>query len=293
MIIMAYNFTIGCDPELFVKDPRGRIVSAHGLIPGTKEEPFKVDGGAVQVDGMAVEINIDPVPVYNRDLFSRRVISVASQLKKMLPPRYGLVPIASHKFDDDYIGAQPEEARELGCNPDFGAWQDGSENPAPDASVSYRTAAGHIHIGWGKDIPVDHPDHIAICCKIVKMLDLYVGPYCSLIDEDNLRSSLYGKAGAFRPKSYGVEYRTPSNAWLRTHTNRKDVCRMVDRAIQSAKMGRSVDEIVTSVLGHKDALEIALNTKDLAALRSIYNYTDGWNEPFVSQADPLKWSAAA
>ncbi len=52
---------IGCDPELFVfSENKKKIVSAHDLLPGTKEEPFAVPCGAIQVDGVAAEFNITP-----------------------------------------------------------------------------------------------------------------------------------------------------------------------------------------------------------------------------------------
>ena len=37
-----------------------------------------------------------------------------------------------------------------------------------------------------------------------------------LEDEDTQRRELYGQAGCFRPKPYGVEYRTLSNYWLKS-----------------------------------------------------------------------------
>ena len=36
------------------------------------------------------------------------------------------------------------------------------------------------------------------------------------MDTDQKRRTLYGKAGAYREKSYGVEYRTLSSFWLKT-----------------------------------------------------------------------------
>ena len=39
------QFTIGCDPEIFLVDGEGDPLSAHGIIKGTKKEPFKTDNG--------------------------------------------------------------------------------------------------------------------------------------------------------------------------------------------------------------------------------------------------------
>ena len=50
---------VGCDPEVFVKQ-NGVFKSAFGLIKGDKKNPQKIRNGAVQVDGMALEFNIDP-----------------------------------------------------------------------------------------------------------------------------------------------------------------------------------------------------------------------------------------
>jgi hypothetical protein len=48
----------------------------------------------------------------------------------------------------------------------------------------------------------------------VKQLDCYLGLSSLMYDTDTKRRAMYGAAGAFRPKSYGVEYRVLSNAWL-------------------------------------------------------------------------------
>ena len=58
MLVNNKKFTIGADPEVFVADSlTNTFVSAHDLVPGTKLEPFAVNKGAVQVDGMALEFN--------------------------------------------------------------------------------------------------------------------------------------------------------------------------------------------------------------------------------------------
>lgn len=73
---MTAKFTIGCDPEIFVKK-NGRPVSAFGLVQGTKESPQKTKFGAVQVDGMALEINTNPVDLYNFEQFNANIVGLS------------------------------------------------------------------------------------------------------------------------------------------------------------------------------------------------------------------------
>lgn len=206
-------FKIGCDPELFLIDTEtGKFVSAHGMIPGTKHEPHAVEYGAVQVDGMALEFNIDPVD--NIKDWRRNINSVLGQLRGMVDKRYefAFVPVAN--FGKEYIESQPDEAKMLGCDPDFNAWKDGEANVKPDGSMGIRTASGHIHIGWTEGQDISHPEHISACHMLVKQLDYFLGLPSVLWDKDRTRRTMYGDFGCYRPKHYGVEYRTMSNAWL-------------------------------------------------------------------------------
>jgi len=204
-------FTYGCDPELFVKNAKGKFISAHGLIPGNKATPFKVDGGAVQVDGMAVEFNIDPVD--NVVDWEVNITRVLEALHDMLPG-CTLVAEPSIRFTKGVWEKTPDEAKELGCDPDFNAYT-ATQNPRPDNIPQLRGAGGHVHIGWRKeaDIDITNEIHLMNCQKLIKQLDRYVGFPSLKYDMDKRRRKMYGMAGAFRPKPYGVEYRTLSNFW--------------------------------------------------------------------------------
>jgi len=75
------GFTIGADPELFLRE-NGKPISAFGMVEGTKESPFKTDNGAYQVDGMALEFNIDPVPTGNSfERFNVNIIKTIADMK--------------------------------------------------------------------------------------------------------------------------------------------------------------------------------------------------------------------
>lgn len=214
------KLTIGADPELFIFDKKlGKLISAAGLFPGTKEEPYKVEHGAVQVDGMAAEYNI--LPASNKEEFVFYNLSVLRSLRDLIQERnpdlefeFRFDPVAD--FGVEYIAQQPEEARRLGCTPDFNAWENGVPNPTPDADMPFRTASGHIHLGWTEGQDINDPEFIEACCMMAMQLDCQVAPYTMNWEgpEGHRRRELYGKAGAFRPKPYGVEYRTPSNSWL-------------------------------------------------------------------------------
>lgn len=229
----------GCDPEIFMfKD--GKPVSAHGAVQGDKKNPQPVPFGAVQVDGMALEFNINPASTSKE--FVTNIQQVMKALAEMVPG-YELKAIPVAEFGAEYMANQPMEAKELGCEPDFNAYTDGAVNPRPDGEVTFRTGAGHVHIGWDKDIDIQDPVHLEACIMAVKQMDVFLGLPSLIFDntaESVKRRKLYGKAGAFRPKSYGVEYRTLSNTWLSSPELMAYVCEQTQEGIQRLLDGKAV-----------------------------------------------------
>lgn len=287
MSIPGYKFTLGCDPELFVTK-RGKPASAYGLLEGTKENPFKTKTGAYQVDGMAAEFNTDPVGIvtnYNTidysafNTWNDRIVDQIQTIKTKLKETGHSVRVSpTMEFGKEFLDKQPDEAKELGCDPDYSAYTL-EANPRPDGEKTFRTGAGHIHIGWGDGIPVENEEHMQICAEFVKTLDATVGMFMTYVDRDPLRRELYGKAGALRPKSYGVEYRTPSNVWVATRDLRRCVFDLVQIAISEQMSNTrpyhpdmSAQEIIDTG-NHKlafEALELILRKQH----KKLYYYTE-------------------
>lgn len=228
---------LGCDPEVFVKQG-GLFRSAFGLIKGDKKNPQKVPRGAVQVDGMALEFNIDPAA--DEDTFSVNVQSVLAHMRGMVPD-YEVVATPVAHFDEAYMKQQPEEALELGCDPDYNAWVGGA-NPRPDGNRPMRTASGHVHIGWTNGASGDDAAHQENCNKVVRNCDFVLGLPSLFYDGDVERREMYGKAGACRYKPYGVEYRTLSNAWLLNEARIRWVYRSTMKAMQLTMSGVNLSE---------------------------------------------------
>lgn len=213
------GFTFGADPELFVKNEKGVFVSAAGLIPGTKAEPHKVEYGAIQVDGMAAEYNIDPVTNFKD--WNRNHQAVIGQLQSLLPKGYTLEPVSAVTFDPSVFDEAPEEAKELGCSPDFNAWtQDVNPPPNDPDNPRLRCAGGHIHVGWTSGEDTSDVQHLLNCIDLVKQFDWYLGAPSIRYTADPSRRRLYGRAGSCRIKDYGVEYRVLDNFWAMTRERR-------------------------------------------------------------------------
>jgi len=226
MEINGKNYTIGADPEIFMGH-NGQFVSAHNAVPGSKAMPHYVDKGAVQVDGMALEFNIDPAD--NFDQFQDNLDTVQEILKEMIGENEFLNTV-SVNFDEKFMEGIPSSALELGCSADYDGWTM-NETPKPDAKEMMRTAGGHIHIGGFFSEDPFRPDHYIKSARLARILDYTLGVYSILWDKDDKRRSMYGKAGSFRPKSYGMEYRTLSNKWIFDPTNVKFVYESVVDAL--------------------------------------------------------------
>lgn len=226
------GFTVGADPELFVFDADGNPTSAYAAgIPGSKFDPFPVDKGAVQRDGLAAEFNINPAKTFEE--FEDNITSVMSDLRKMLPKGWKAKTVPSVTFSEDVFITLPESDKVLGCTSDFNAWT-GEMNDVPDVSDTpfLRCAGGHLHFGWTDNVDLSDVQHIANCNDLVKQLDWYLGAWSVTKDSDANRRKLYGKAGACRYKPYGVEYRVLSNFWVDDSSLRLEVWNRSVKAIE-------------------------------------------------------------
>lgn len=281
------EFTIGVDPEIFLRKD-GQPVSAHGLIPGDKKAPHPVPGGAIQVDGTAVEFNTEPVPYEDFEAFNAKIVTVmknlAAEVKSKGNYQFNISPV--QEYSQEYFDSIPDDAKELGCDPDYCAYTL-EQNPRPEGDRLFRTGAGHIHVGWGADIPTDNPEHHEICAGFVKMLDATIGLFMTVIDRDPRRRELYGKAGAYRAKPYGVEYRFPSNVWLTTRARRKVVHALLTKAVYYMTRGydcRSIlaidEETVRTILNNGDWVNAKFYASKLCIEASSYFKSEEFKKEF-------------
>lgn len=211
---MIRQYTVGCDPEIFLVDSQSAFVSAHDLIPGSKHMPMPVSAGYIQPDGTAAEFNIHPA--HTKEEFSNNIRSVLYDLKNHIAEmnknlELRVVPTAF--FRPKYFRGLPASAKAFGCEPDYNAYT-GKMNIFEPTKKPFRTGAGHIHIGWTENESIEDRAHMYDCTEAVKQLDAALFFTSLLWDPDETRRELYGKIGSFRPKPYGVEYRPLSNVWV-------------------------------------------------------------------------------
>ncbi len=233
-------FSLGADPEVFAVKGR-KFTSVIGRFPGTKEKPFDVPGiGKLQVDNVACEFNT--IPAKDANSFSK-AIALPLDLVNTLLREQGLKisDKAYAKFGEDQLNC--EEAMEAGCEVDYNAYEGGINPPAMLCNTQYRSAAGHVHVG----LEVDRSE----VPELVKFLDFFV-TIPSLGVENHKRRKLYGKAGCFRYKPYGLEYRTPSNHWIFSDNRRKWMFNSVKRAIEAFRGGFHLIGVTQDVIDNND-----------------------------------------
>lgn len=196
---------VGTDPEVFVVDKTtDEVMSAIGLIPGTKDEPFPISeqGHAIQTDNVMAEFCVPPAT--NAKDLHNSVLYCLTTINKMLPENMVTKVLASAHLDKKHL--DNEQAQTFGCDPDYNAYSL-TQNQSCDSNTNLRSAGGHIHIGYNNP---NFEDNI----KIIQAMDLFLGLPSLFLDTDVERRIMYGKAGAFREKPYGVEYRVLSNFWI-------------------------------------------------------------------------------
>ena len=263
---------VGSDAEFFLlKDKIPFPVC--GLLGGTKENPRPVlegNGYAVQEDNVLVEFNIPPANTAIE--FHESISKMLSYLKEEMQKNNLECKYNSSELFEQKILEQYPQAYAFGCEPDYCVWTK-TVNPSPEFprvwkeypnksrakndEITYepRTAGYHIHVSYLVD---NQSSSLADKELFVKAQDLFLGVPSILLEKSNIRRKYYGRAGAFRPKEYGHEYRVLGSALLsdNSHINEwifNQNCRIIhwlNTGRAEHQLRDNGDTIVEAINGH-------------------------------------------
>lgn len=251
------SITIGHDGEFFlVKD--GVVVPSQGIMPGTKDEPAQLSTCMWHRDNALGEFGT--APAHSEGEFVGGIITALDEIKSKLAEQGAdLIFKPHHEFDPSVFNW---EARMFGCEPDFECW--GFEKSvAPDAFTAggLRSGGGHVHFGF--DVKSDDDvRHVVFAAEVM------VGLYTVLHDDDTKRRTLYGRAGRFRRKPYGGEYRVPSNFWYNSEEHMRQMYRRMYAAVEQR------EDIVNQIGGLESARAIAeaINNSDKVLAQQLISH---------------------
>lgn len=226
---------LGSDPEVFLQDNTGNPVSVIGYINADKWDPMQIPdmpvGYTLQEDNVALEYGIPPAA--SADEFVHHIQSVMTKSLDYLP-ELSFSKLSCIVFPEEQM--KHPGAHVFGCEPDFNAWtKEMNPKPQPPHPLM-RSAGGHVHVETQVD-PI----------QAVRAMDLFLSVPAVLMDNGEERKQLYGKAGAHRPKSYGVEYRSLSNFWVFDEKLIRWVWRNTERALQAGDVSHEMKRILEAV----------------------------------------------
>lgn len=258
-------FTIGCDPEFFISDATS-LVSAVGKVDGTKDKPLWLPtGSGLQYDNVALEF-CSPVCM-DVTGFVTTLRSTFQHIRSLIPFKINCLPSAY--FPEEEL--QTDEAKEFGCEPDYNVWERKVNDPPDLIHPTFRTCGGHVHVGAEGGSPYEFLLELPGKEQTIKAMDLLLGLTSLCLDNSEeaiKRRTLYGKAGSFRPKSYGVEYRTLSNFWLKSPVLVNLVYSLTRDALELVRSG-GLDSAVESV-GGSEFVTSSINTPSSDTPATIY-----------------------
>lgn len=256
-------FTIGADPEVALVDIKtGLLKSAIPFITGTKKKPLFFSNGAnIQRDNVACEFAIPPVQ--GCEAFVEVMRTTMKLVVDHLPKTISIVKGAAMDFPEEEL--QHAEAKEFGCDPDFDAWMHGRPmvcDVFDRGSGTLRSFGGHIHVGYVKGSGNEFLRQMSGKIKMIQVMDALLGLASVIHDKSQgaiRRRELYGKAGAYRPTPYGVEYRTLSNFWIFEDKYQKLMWHLTNTALRIMRQ-KKTDQLF-KIAPPSDVRE-AINTGD-------------------------------
>lgn len=126
---------------------------------------------------------------------------------------------------------------------------------------------GHIHVGYDNHEPATSID-------IIRAMDLFLGLESVVLDTDKERRRVYGKAGAYRFKKYGIEYRTLSTFWIENEKLIRWAFNKTQEAIEFVRIG--------GIITNPNDIEEAINySNEELAMEILDDYNININELLI------------
>jgi len=273
ILTAIYSPSFGADPELFLTQ-NGNIIGAEKVIP---KAGINVAGNTkIVLDGVQVELHLSPSTC--RATLGNTMRALFKQLHYTLSKSEGLsasfapvVEVSKKEMD-----SLDEAAKQLGCAPSLNTYD-------PKATIKVakdfrqRSAGGHIHIGLQQMIALKQSIQ-KDPKKFIDLMDIFVGLPSVMIDRDPSvaeRRKVYGRAGEYRLPSYGIEYRTLDNFWLRSYQLMSFVFGMSKIAtnIYGISYVPHID-FNESLIKNWDAAKIIFDSVDLKKVQKAINTND-------------------
>jgi hypothetical protein len=234
------NIMFGCDPEFFFEDSNGKVIGSEKVLKKCDKDNMNV-----VIDGVQAELN--PKPSYCRQILAGNIANCFRNLTTTLSDRGikvavkidSLVNVSRQELDSLSEGCQV-----FGCDPSINIYEEGEDKTSKikvdPKKYLKRSAGGHSHLGNAYINYItdkrysengEYDEYIKAAKRIeqalkkspdimVSVLDIIVGNTCVLLDRaegNKERRENYGRAGEYRLKPYGIEYRSLSNFWLRSY----------------------------------------------------------------------------
>lgn len=248
--MLEKNFMrLGGDPEIFIlKDDK--IVDSSIL------EGKDLDGyNKIVRDGYQGEIQVLPEEC-RETLASRYAQAIGRLYRSGLDFRLG----HGEWIPEEEFASLDDSCKSFGCKPSLNIY--GNKKVDVDAKFyMFRPLGGHIHL----ELPASIRNSKGKIKQLVRLLDIMVGSVCVAVDQndnDNAveRRKNYGRAGEYRIKPYGLEYRTLSNFWLADNVLLSMVYGLARQAITIIEHSPKVTESILSAFGGE--VEQCINSND-------------------------------
>lgn len=262
--------TTGTDPEIFVVDKEDKLLPAFQFLPSqTEAKAFHgYKYSYAYRDGFAAECYVGPNICHGFLMDNiRNGLKKTLEMAREQDSQAKLTIQSSFQISKEVMDAASDDDVAFGCEPSFNVY---GTSPAPTMlprEFPFRFTGGHIH--FAMPIAKDRLKRIVKACDLFGALPA-VGLFASF-DSPHRRLS-YGRAGEHRLPSYGLEYRTLSNAWLSDPRIAHLTFNLVRGAVRASQV------VDPDVLMSDEQLQDIINNCDVTAARKFFaENVNGYN----------------